>query len=376
MSIKKLTVLFDLDDTLIADFSTKFMPAYINALGDWITNVPQEKVVPGIRNATRKMMVKQKAVGTLEECFNWYFYSKQGLLKDELSSVIDNFYETRFLELKKYLTPIPGITEMIAKIHQMGHDICIATNPLFPRVATFNRVLWAGFSEIEINNFDLITSYEDFHFSKPNPSYYAEVLGRNGWHDQPTVMIGDSLDMDVKPAEELGFPTYLVDVKESSNGRSPLSSGGNRDDIPEWIQKVSDSTAAVPSKKRPMHLAILNSTPAVLDGYFRSISQTENMNEKATSILESFIFSDKKAFEKISSGYSMSCKVTPFEEDEESAHYLSLVNPVLSSFFDSRQNLLEILKNIPSQEWENVKLISLITDLVENDREQIRTLMN
>ena len=376
MSIKKLTVLFDLDDTLIADFSTKFMPAYINALGDWITNVPQEKVVPGIRNATRKMMVKQKAAGTLEECFNWYFYSKQGLLKDELSSVIDNFYETRFLELKKYLTPIPGITEMMAKIHQMGHDICIATNPLFPRVATFNRVLWAGFSEIEINNFDLITSYEDFHFCKPNPSYYAEVLGRNGWHDQPTVMIGDSLDMDVKPAEELGFPTYLVDVKESSNGRSPLSSGGNRDDIPEWIQKVSDSTAAVPSKKRPMHLAILNSTPAVLDGYFRSISQTENMNEKATSILESFIFSDKKAFEKISSGYSMSCKVTPFEEDEESAHYLSLVNPVLSRFFDSRQNLLEILKNIPSQEWENVKLISLITDLVENDREQIRTLMN
>ena len=282
MSIKKITVLFDLDDTLIADFSTKFMPAYINALGDWITNVPQEKVVPGIRNATRKMMVKQKAAGTLEECFNWYFYSKQGLLKDELSSVIDSFYETRFLELKKYLTPIPGITEMIAKIHQMGHDISIATNPLFPRVATFNRVLWAGFSDIETNNFDLITSYEDFHFCKPNPSYYAEVLGRNGWHDQPMVMIGDSLDMDVKPAEELGFPTYLVDVKESSNGRSPLSSGGNRDDIPEWIQKVSDSTA-VPPMNRTMHQAILNSTPAVLDGYFRSISQTENPNEKKRS---------------------------------------------------------------------------------------------
>ena len=72
----------------------------------------------------------------------------------------------------------------------------------------------------------------------------------------------------------------------------------------------------------------------------------------------------------------MNSKVVLSEEDEESAHYLSLVNPVLSRFFDLRQNLLEILKNIPSQEWENVELISLITELVENDREQIRTLMN
>ena len=371
--MKKLTVLFDLDDTLIADFSTKFMPAYIKALGDWIKELPPEKVVPGIRNATRKMMVKEKASGTLEECFNWHFYSLQELSKKELSPVINSFYETRFPELKSNLKPIPEIREMMEKIREMGHDIAIATNPLFPRVATINRVFWAGFSESEISNFDLITTYEDFHFCKPNPAYYAEVLGRMGWKDQPVVMIGDSLDMDIRPAEGLGFATYWVDVQESSNGRNRLSSGGSRNEIPDWIHRVSQSVKT-PSANQSMLSAVITSTPAILDGLFRS--GASNKSEQLHLVIDDLIKRDFQVFEVLSSKYRVEPNGTSPDEAAEEKNYLSFLGPELGKFFSSRQKLLQLIKNIPSQMWENVEIFSLISDLALNDQERIRGLKN
>ena len=52
-----------------------------------------------------------------------------------------------------------------------------ATNPLFPKVATMNRLRWAGFDP---EDFALFTTYEHYHYCKPNPAYYTEVLASLG----------------------------------------------------------------------------------------------------------------------------------------------------------------------------------------------------
>ena len=44
-----------------------------------------------------------------------------------------------------------------------GYRIAIATDPLFPRKATYHRLRWAGFDP---ERFELISSFEHFHFTK------------------------------------------------------------------------------------------------------------------------------------------------------------------------------------------------------------------
>ena len=53
----------------------------------------------------------------------------------------------------------------------------LATNSIFPRIATENRIRWAG---LEPDDFALITTYENSTYCKPNPAYYREVLGKLG----------------------------------------------------------------------------------------------------------------------------------------------------------------------------------------------------
>ena len=58
--------------------------------------------------------------------------------------------------------------------------------------------------------YNIIPSYQDFHFAKPNPAFFAELLGRIGWPRQATVMVGDDPQNDIQGAQLLGIPTFWV----------------------------------------------------------------------------------------------------------------------------------------------------------------------
>ena len=55
----------------------------------------------------------------------------------------------------------------------------VATNPIFPRKAILHRLSWAGLAPEQVP-FALITDYERFHFAKPNPAFFAEILAQLG----------------------------------------------------------------------------------------------------------------------------------------------------------------------------------------------------
>ena len=77
----------------------------------------------------------------------------------------------------------------------------IATNPLFPRTAIYQRLEWAGLPPDKYP-FSLIPSYETFHFAKPNPTYFAEFLTISGWPDGPMIMVGNDLEHDILGSSE------------------------------------------------------------------------------------------------------------------------------------------------------------------------------
>ena len=64
----------------------------------------------------------------------------------------------------------------------------------------------------------LITAMETVHFSKPNPAYYQEILGRLNVLPAQTLMVGDDPQNDIVPARQLGLETWQI-----ANGRGPIA---------------------------------------------------------------------------------------------------------------------------------------------------------
>jgi hypothetical protein len=118
----------------------------------------------------------------------------------------------------------------------------------------------------------LVSTYEHFHYTKTFPAYYAEVLGRLGWPEGPTLVVGNDTERDLLPAHRLGLATYFIDG-ESGSGPGFEAGRGKLADLRPWLESVNWSTLEPSFKSRDAILAILLSTPAVLQGLTSSLSE-------------------------------------------------------------------------------------------------------
>ena len=115
----------------------------------------------------------------------------------------------------------------------------VATNPIFPRSAILHRLNWAGFPDEK--PFRLVTSFEGFHFAKPNPAYYAEILAQIGCPDQPAIMVGDNLEDDLIPAAQIGIPGFLITDHPVTlpDGLGVPIQQGKIGDVWSWIEQIA-----------------------------------------------------------------------------------------------------------------------------------------
>ena len=82
----------------------------------------------------------------------------------------------------------------------------LATNPLFPAVATEKRIAWAGFKP---SDFEFFTTFENSSFSKPNLEYYKWVVSEMGLSPEECLMVGNDVGDDMV-AEQLGMKVFLI----------------------------------------------------------------------------------------------------------------------------------------------------------------------
>jgi HAD superfamily hydrolase (TIGR01549 family) len=237
-----LTLLIDLDDTLLLNPVNTFMPAYLNLLSRHLSPyVDPAKMVPQLLRSTDKMIANEDPNLFLEEIFDADFYPSLGLEKNTLKPYIEEFYSSTFQTLQGITEPVEGARDLLEFANKNEYKIVIATNPLFPQIAITSRLNWAGFP-VEEFNFDLITSYESMHFAKPNPSYYKEILDLLKWPTQVTCMVGNSLVEDIIPASKYGFPGYLITDKPHALPAdcNPLSSFGGFAGIIPWLNSLDN----------------------------------------------------------------------------------------------------------------------------------------
>ena len=91
-------------------------------------------------------------------------------------------------------------------IKNQGFRIALATNPLFPSIATETRICWTG---LEPDEFEFFTTYENSNFCKPNLDYYREVLEKAGLNGEDCLMVGNDVGEDMV-ASELGMKVFLL----------------------------------------------------------------------------------------------------------------------------------------------------------------------
>jgi len=255
------TLLFDLDDTLLDTNIESFIPAYFQAFSAHVSPIVNSDIfIPAMISGMRSMMDSEDPSQTLEDVFDNGFYGKIGISKIEFSERVNEFYNNIFPKLNSTTEPRPDAVPLIEWAISQGYRVAIATDPLFPRKATHQRLRWAGFDP---GQFELISTFENFHFSKTYPAYYAEMLGQLGWPDGPVVMVGNDIQRDLVAADRLGLKTYFID-NESASSPGPEAGRGKLADFRPWLESQNPSTLEPSFKSPEAIMAILSSTPAVL----------------------------------------------------------------------------------------------------------------
>ena len=202
------TVLFDLDGTLLPMDQDLFVQTYMNLLAQKLAPHGYEPnhLVTAVWAGT-KAMVENTGETTNEEIF-WASFCHifgAGARKDE--PLFEEFYAADFGNVRKVCGFDPAAAELVDMLKEKGVRVALATNPLFPAVATRQRIRWAG---LKPEDFALVTTYENSRRCKPNPDYYREVLAALGKAPENCIMVGNDVDEDILPARQVGMKTFLL----------------------------------------------------------------------------------------------------------------------------------------------------------------------
>ena len=201
------TVLFDLDGTLLPMDQDHFTRTYFKLLAARLAPLGYEpqRLIDSVWAGTAAM-VNNDGSRTNEEAFWEVFYQIQGPRAVRDRDVIDAFYQGEFNQARDACGFAPDAARMVAALRGAGKDVVLATNPIFPRTATENRIRWAG---LEPGDFLLYTTYENSRYCKPNPKYYQDILQEIGRRPEECLMVGNDADED-GAAAALGIPVFLL----------------------------------------------------------------------------------------------------------------------------------------------------------------------
>ena len=235
---KITTILFDLDGTLLPMDNAAFTKGYFKLLAARLAPLgyEPEKLVDAIWSGTAAM-VKNDGSQNNEAAF-WKRFSEiygEKVLGD--LPVFENFYATDFQQAKAICGFNPKAAETVRTAKNLGFRVALATNPIFPAIATESRIRWAG---LQPEDFELYTTYENIGYCKPNPAYYQELLDQLNESPERCLMVGNDVAEDMI-AEKLGMQVFLLTdcIINKEDANISLYPRGGFDDLLEHIRTLA-----------------------------------------------------------------------------------------------------------------------------------------
>lgn len=231
-------ILFDLDGTLLPMDQNTFVQAYFKLLAQKLAPYgydPQD-LVDAIWKGTAAM-VSNDGHWTNETAF-WDRFSTllgERSRKDQL--LFDEYYHQEFQQVRKVCGFTAHASQVTDKLKDQGYKLVLATNPIFPAIATESRMKWAG---LEPEDFIFYTTYENSSHCKPNPDYYRDILAKLGAQAEECLMVGNDVEEDMVAAT-LGMRVFLLTDCLINKFGKDISQfpNGSFDTLMEYIQTLS-----------------------------------------------------------------------------------------------------------------------------------------
>lgn len=209
-------ILFDFDGTLLFMDQDEFVQNYYKALYKKFHSIglDPKKCSDAIVKAVYLVITNDDNISNEEKFWN-VFESETSISQNELRPMLDEFYSHDFCKLKECTQVNPYAKEVIKCLKNKGYKIILATNPVFPKQATYERIRWAG---LDASDFEYITTYENSCYCKPNLHYYQELIDKFNLDAKNTWMIGNDMYED-GISTKLGMKVIittdnLIDKKE------------------------------------------------------------------------------------------------------------------------------------------------------------------
>lgn len=213
-------VLFDLDGTLLPMDLDLYVKNYFGLLARKMAarGYEPKEFIDSIWASVRAM-VNNNGSKSNEKVF-WETMTNiygEKILSEQ--SVLEEFYRVDFQSVRSVCGFNEKASETVKEIKNMGIRVVLATNPVFPAVATISRTNWAG---LDTSDFELITTYENSSSCKPHLRYYEEIYEKLGVSPEEVLMVGNDTEEDMI-AEKTGAKVFLLTDCLINKGETDIS---------------------------------------------------------------------------------------------------------------------------------------------------------
>ena len=218
MAFKAL--LIDFDNTLVLFNEDQFLVSYAKLAYPYLREFYDESTFfQKLLQSTLRMIHNDGQMTNVEAFTNHFIADTPALSYEECITRFQKFYEDSFQQLGSIVTVVPYGRELLQNIIKKGLQVVIATNPIFPDIATRIRVSWANLQNLDIT---LMTHAENMSYCKPLPEYYQAILDMIQQKPENCVMAGNDPISDMA-ASNLGIKTFLVDLDQEKGRLGILS---------------------------------------------------------------------------------------------------------------------------------------------------------
>ncbi len=229
-------VFFDLDRTLLPMDQDVYFKEYFKALSAKFAQfgLDPHAVVEVVYKGVYEM-IKNDGSRYNAEIFWEFFYKAFPNAPKNCDLLLEDFYQNEYDLIKHICGKIDGLSDYLQEIKNLGLRIAVVSSPIYPLCAMRQRVKWAG---IDPDMFEYYSTYENCHFTKPNPKLYLELANNFNLKPEEILMVGNDTEDDMS-ARDAGMqvfllPQYLLNPKNKDISQYP---NGSYQDLIKYIKE-------------------------------------------------------------------------------------------------------------------------------------------